>query len=354
MENHVPSELKYDRTFYSAHFMDLALWEPIVQQVCSKHDLGCERITPGIAGTFPTFLVELDSFPKITPPQSVVVKFFGPLFDGDRSFLIEREMGEWLSRQSLPIPSPAIQVQDRFDPDWSYLIFEGVQGESVRQAWQLLSTRNFDEIAGEVGAYLKVLSTASLTGIPGSLHSANGEGWAEFIDFLDQQRTSCRANHLLWGDLPSQVVQQIEPYLLPLDELLDFSSPPHLIHADLTGDHLFGCLGAGGLSKPTHTLSLQPTGNEWKTLAIIDWGDARIGNILYELVAVHIDLFQVEKRLLSICIDHYGLPDFYMHNFARKAFCMALLHQFPLPAWIASSFSEVQSMQEFAECLYGV
>jgi hypothetical protein len=353
MENQVPPELKYDRTFYTAHFMDLAVWEPIVQQVCRKHAFGYERITPGIPGTFPTFLVELDSEPKLTPPQSVVVKFFGPLFDGDRLFLIELELGKWLSRQSLPIHSPAVLAQGQSDPEWSYLIFEGVQGESILQARQLLSTGDWDGVAWEVGVYLKALHSASITSIPDSLHPANVRGWAEFTDFLLQQRASCLANHLQWGDLPSHLVQQIDRFLLPLDELLELSSPPHLIHADLTGDHLFGRLGTGRQLPSTDPLSLLPTGTGWKTLAIIDWGDARIGNVLYEVVALHLDLFHADKRLLSICLDRYGLPDFYRQNFARKAFCMALLHQFPLPARIAALYSDVHSLQELAGCLYG-
>ena len=104
MVNAIPSGLTSDREFYSAHFMDLNLWEPIVRLVCRQHGLRCKRIEPAVPGTFPTFIVDLE----INQPldKSVVVKFFGPLFDGVDSFRIEKEMGYWLDHQNLPVHSP--------------------------------------------------------------------------------------------------------------------------------------------------------------------------------------------------------------------------------------------------------
>jgi hypothetical protein len=225
---------------------------------------------------------------------------------------------------------------------------------SIRQASQSLSAHEWDAIAGHVGAYIKALHTASSTSMPASVNPAGASGWSDFVDFLAHQLASCQANHLQWGDLPFQLIPQVQHFLLPVEDLLDLSSPPHLIHADLTGDHLLGRLGLDRQVQPISTISLQPAGTELDTLAIIDWGDARIGNILYELVALHLDLFQAKKRLLSRCLESYGLPDFYRQGFARKALCMALLHQFPLPAWVHVRYSDVQSMGEFAQHLYGV
>jgi hypothetical protein len=346
--------MESDPAFYAAHFMDLAVWEPIVHQVCHYHGLGCNRLYPGVPGTFPTFLVELQSYLHQTPSQSAVVKFFGPLFEGARSFRIERQMGHWLSRQSLPIHSPAVLAEGKLDPAWSYLIFERVQGVSIHQARQSLSAHDWEGIAEQMGAYMKVLHTASATCRPGFVNPAGGSGWSDFADFLVRQLASCQANHLQWGGLPSQLIPQVQHFLLPVDDLLDLSSPSHLIHSDLTGDHLLGRLGAGRQGQTKATISVQPEGTEWDTLAIIDWGDARIGNILYELVALHLDLFQAEKRLLCLCLESYGLPDFYRQNFARKALCMALLHQFPMPAWVYAPYMHIQTMDELAQGLFGL
>ena len=55
------------------------------------------------------------------------------------------------------------------------------------------------------------------------------------------------------------------------------------------------------------------------------------GNILYELVALYLDLLHADKHLLDIFTTAYGIPDFYRNNFPRQALSMTLLHQFPCP-----------------------
>jgi hypothetical protein len=131
--------MDFDQAFYSAHFMDLAVWKPVVQLVCQLQGLGFTRIEPGIPGTFPTFMVELESESSGKPYSSVVVKFFGPLFDGAGSFRIEKAMGYWLNRHRLPVPSPVILADGRLDQTWSYLIFERTPGVSIRQVGQSLT-----------------------------------------------------------------------------------------------------------------------------------------------------------------------------------------------------------------------
>jgi hypothetical protein len=354
MENQFPSGIDSDRVFYSKHFMDPVVWEPFVHQVCRRHRLGCNRVIPGVPGTFPTFLVELQARLDQEPSRMVVVKFFGPLFDGPRSFHIEREMGKWLSQQSLPICSPDVLAQGQLNPTWSYLIFEGVQGVSIRQANPALSAYDWDGIAVQVGAFIKSLHMASAMNLPRFVNPTGTTGWSDFTDFLDRQQESCQSNHLQWGDLPPQLVSQVQYFLLPTNELLDLSTPPHLIHADLTGDHLLGRMGASRQVHPTAEQSLRSTGAEWETLAIIDWGDTRIGNVLYELVALHLDLFTADRWLLSICLERYELPDFYRQSFAHKALCMALLHQFPLPAWVSASHADIQTLDELAVKLFTI
>jgi hygromycin-B 7''-O-kinase len=123
-----------------------------------------------------------------------------------------------------------------------------------------------------------------------------------------------------------------------VDRLIDFSAPPHLIHADLTADHLLGRLVNG----------------RWQTLAIIDWGDAMTGNILYELVALYLDLFHSDKHSLRIFLESYGLPDFYQPNFPRQALSMTLLHQFPVAGSVYAPHHRVHTLQALAERFYSV
>lgn len=85
-----------------------------------------------------------------------------------------------------------------------------------------------------------------------------------------------------------------------------------MIHADLTRDHLLGRMKDGN----------------WITLGIIDFGDAITGNLFYELVALHLDLFQCDKRMLRIFLDHYGFDKSLQEDFAIRAMNLTLLHQF--------------------------
>lgn len=325
-----------DRVVYSSHFMDATFWEPYVRQVCLQHGFGCEHISPGVPGSFPTFIVKSGD-PGSPSHARVVVKFFGPLFDGAGSFRVERDVGRWIERQSLPIPSPAILAEGQLEPGWSYLHLEHVPGVSIGQLRSRLSQEALLSVAHQLGEYLHTLHALSLDFLSSSSLQLQPT-WDGYAGFLRQQRLNCLADHQAWMDLPGHLLPLLEGFLLPVEQLVDFSAPPHLVHADLTADHLLGSLLNG----------------RWQTHALIDWGDAMVGNILYELVALHLDLFQADKRCLRTCLDAYQLPPFFQDDFPRKALNLVLLHQFPMPARVYQPHLDVRSMPELAERLFGL
>jgi hygromycin-B 7''-O-kinase len=325
-----------DRAFYSSHFMDATFWEPYVRQVCLEHRVGCERIFPAVPGSFPTFIVESGDLGSSIHFR-VVAKFFGPLFDGVGSFRIERDVGRWLEAQYLPIPSPAILAEGQLNPDWSYLLFEHVPGVSIGQLRSRLIQDDLLAIAHQVGEFLNCLYALPLDSLATSSPLLQPT-WDGYARFLHQQGLNCLANHQAWEDLPEHLLSQIESFLMPVEQLVDFSAPPHLIHADLTADHLLGSLVNG----------------RWQTGAFIDWGDAMTGNLLYELVALHLDLFLANKHYLRNCLEAYRLPPFFQDDFPRKALNLVLLHQFPMPASIYQPHLDVHSLPELAERLFGI
>ncbi len=69
-------------------------------------------------------------------------------------------------------------------------------------------------------------------------------------------------------------------------------------------------------------------GGRWHSLALIDFGDAMPGNLYYELVALHLDLFHGDKRLLAAYLDAYGLDEPARRQLPVRAMNMALLHRF--------------------------
>jgi len=336
MLNTAALDLLNDLAGYRAHFMDLALWEPLVRQVCTWQGFKCNKVIPGVPGTYPTFIVELVDESDY-PGRVIVVKFFGPLFDGAGSYTIERDIGCWLEKQVLPIPSPGILAHGRLNRNWQYLVFEHIHGVSIGQAREKLTQKDWTVVACQVGEYLNclhVLTSDQRAGIPFSRQTSLNN----FAGFLEQQRLKCASHHRSWNDLPEHLLAKLDDFILPVDQLIDRYTPLHLIHADLTSDHLLG--------------NLQNT--VWHTHAIIDWGDAMMGNILYELVAIHVDLFALDKTLLRLCLDAYDLPTFYRQDFPHKLLSMLLLHQFPMPGQIYMPYRDVQSLGELAECMFAV
>ena len=69
-------------------------------------------------------------------------------------------------------------------------------------------------------------------------------------------------------------------------------------------------------------------GGRWTSLAIIDFGDAMTGDLLYELAALHLDLFHGERDMLAAFLRAYGIPEAGWPELARKALATALLHRF--------------------------
>ncbi len=349
MDNLVPPRLLSDTAYYSAHFMDPGLWEPAVHQLCVRHGFTPRRISPALPGSFPTFIVELEANEDHPSRALIVVKFFGPLLGGHNSFIIERLIGRYLAKRLLPVPSPSILAEGDLTPDWRYLIFKGISGVSIGQVREQLSQHAWACVAGQIGVFMKALHTSTVDTRPASPLPSVAITWDGFVDFLELQRANCQANHLRWNDLPPQLAEQLQDYLLPINQLVDLASLPHMIHADLTMDHLLG-----RIVPPPGSPSPSLVGADWESLAIIDWGDACIGNVLYELVALHLDMFKADTRLLSICLHHYRLPTFYQRDFPRKALCMVLLHQFPMPPSIYAPYHAAHSLDELAEGLFGL
>lgn len=286
---------------YRKYFMDVNFWQPYVAVIMEKVGLSCQRVLSGVAGSYPTFIVD----------DHYVVKFFGKLFNGGFSYLAELNANLLLNNRQ-GIPAPGLVTQGKLNEDgqgwpWPFLVFEYLNGISIGQAWPYLSLCSKDEIARELGRIVRCLHSIPL--------SSNGyfqPKWETYRQFLEQQKSNCVANFQNNVEIPSHLLQQLESFLLPLDVLVNIEQAPHLIHADLTRDHLLGRIKDGN----------------WVTLGIIDFGDAIVGNLFYELVALHLDLFQCDKCLLKIFLDQYGVDKDLQEDFAIRAMNVTLLHQF--------------------------
>lgn len=301
----------YRRCFWDADF-----WRPLVETVCRRDlSIPCQTVRSGLPGTFPTFIVD----------ERWVIKFFGRLFEGEASFAIEREVARLLANGS--IPAPALLAEGCLDPDadwpWPFLVFEFVPGVSIGEVYEQVARHDHLEIARLAGRIARQLHDLPLDG--SSLFAAD---WSGYVALLNTQRAGCAARQRAWGTLPEHMVEQIDAFLAPVEDLIPRHSRPHLIHADMTADHILGRLQEG----------------RWQTTGIIDFGDAMVGSLWYELAALHLDLFRGDKRLLAAFLEAYGLDPALRGVLARRAMSGALLHQFDVLKGIMERWPHARSL----------
>ena len=81
------------------------------------------------------------------------------------------------------------------------------------------------------------------------------------------------------------------------------------------------------------------------------------GNLYYELVALHLDLFHSDKRLLATYLDAYGLDEAARRKLSMQAMNMALLHRFDVLGPVFErdpGLLKVPTLGELADILWNV
>ena len=312
--------------------MDADFWQPYVTAAMEQVNLPCIVMRGGNPGTCPTFIVD----------DSYVIKFFGQLFDGERSFYAELYANRLVKGQE-SIPVPGLVAQGKlFEGDihwnWPYLIFEYLDGISIGEAWGDLSLIERQAVSSEMGTMVGALHSIAL--------GENGyfePNWDLFRNFLKTQQANFLNSMKNSGWLPLHLWKQLDAFLLPPDQLIKPEMKPYLIHADLTRDHILGKVQDG----------------KWNTLGMIDFGDARVGNLFYELIALHLDLFQGEKQMLRVFLENYGFEMSSETNFAEIAMSMTLLHQFGENILTdlfrrCPCLEQIATLDELAEEIWGI
>ncbi len=322
-----------DLDSYRRLFTDADFWSPYVRQVCERHRLSCVRVRTGVPGTCPVFIVA-DS----AGVDRWVVKFFGRLFDGAKSFAAEQEAGRLTGldpdiRTARMVAAGQLKEDNKRDWPWPYLIFDYIPGTSIGEVMEQVSLQDRLRAARELGVTVRRIHTLPLQGSPVFPNSH-----VPYLRFLEQQLAGVAERQREWGSLPPHLLAGIDKFIRSPEALVDHTRPPHLIHADLTRDHLLGRLENG----------------RWASLAIIDFGDAMTGDLLYELCALHLDLLGSDKRLLAAFLEAYGYAAGMSALSPCRALTTALLHQFNVFAAVPEETLQVETLEELAEVLYRV
>ena len=96
---------------------------------------------------------------------------------------------------------------------------------------------------------------------------------------------------------------------------------------------------------------------DWQLRAIIDFGDALSGDLFYELVVLHLEIFDADPRLLREFLAAYQPSPFHQQDFTRKAMTLTLLHPYDAFATLFARHPELRqctSLDELANRLWNV
>ena len=252
----------------------------------------------------------------------------------------------------------------------AYLIVGLCEGRPLRRAWSNLSDATGAHVARQLGAFAAELHAVD---VPDELVAAHAQAeaeteaeagddaatfeaeagvpaaWRPFVRLLRARRAYCTARQRMTSVLPKALADEIEAYV-PADpvSLLDLSVPPVLMHSDLTDENVL-VSGDGDAA----------------VLRVIDFGDARCGHALYDLVAVALSALQADAGRLAAFVAAYaehggqrplcaGLAPGV--RTARAALCMCLLHEQDavMCAYGASADARAaESLDELAQALFG-
>lgn len=291
-----------DQPHYGDHLGNAGYWAPYIEAALDDAGLAISPLECGEVGTFPTFLV-----------GELVVKLFGPGFDGPASFRAERAMHELLARHP-EIPAPGLVGAGQLwedAPHWPYLITERLAGTPIRDL----------EPPDETGLEI----SAQLGAAVFHLHRLEPPAAVADRDLLPGLRATAPARAAGFG-LPQRLAAQVPSFLA------DALAPDTLVHADLTADHLFVLDG--------------------RLEAIIDWGDALVADPYYELVAAWNGIGRDERRLDAF-LTAYGWTR--GDDFSKRLLQAILEFQFNAVAGLPElvDLDSVGSLDELAVHLFG-
>lgn len=316
---------------YRRYFADADFWAPFISQVSSQR--GYYYSSPprsGLPGTFPTFILS----------DRWVIKFFGPLFDGLACHQTELAVSQLVHPPDFPVPallaSGSLFNGDEAPCPWPYLIYEYIPSLSLGEVYDQVSYPSRLALARQLG---KLLSQMHALPIPA--YSCLASTWDGYLAFVTRLSSDCQARHIAWDSLPASLLAEIPGYILQPSALLPPTVSPSLLHVDLTRDHLLGDLQAG----------------DWQLRAIIDFGDALTGDLFYELVVLHLEIFDADPSLLCAFLDAYQPSLFHRQDFVHKAMTLTLLHPYDAFATLFSRHPDLRhspTLASLASRLWGL
>lgn len=285
---------------------------------------------------------------------------------------------------------------------WPYMITKRCEGDMFaelrdRLTWE--DTTNLASFLGEQLHHLHLLpcpplNISSLSDIEHeiSLVKANGciatvncksnaaAEWGLFTRTLTKMRKDVSSRLTKWGDpIPNKLIEKIDEYI-PADfaKLLNTTKnfgngahkPCSWIHTDIMDDNIYMkpslvCSTTSGSTEDTtmvdNGLSSNYEVKSWCPSHILDFSDISIGDPLFDLIPIYLDVFRGDSYLLKQFLESYKLP--FASNISRDestgdqkfgrlsyvAMCYCILHDDNVLGALFGIWEELRSAKSWEE-----
>ncbi|KAI6687816.1 hypothetical protein NL676_024644 [Syzygium grande] len=210
----------------------------------------------------------------------------------------------------------------------------------------------------------------------------NGKIYAQLRDALSIQDTLDLAAFLgeqLRGDpIPSTLIEKVDEYIPDdLTKLLssykDYPKEgcqPSWIHSDIMDDNIhmeprsIDCYNnrisprVGSMDNGNDGSEL---GQSWRPSHILDFSDLSVGDPLYDLIPIHLDVFRGDSYLLKQLLQNYKIPllggqlqhqslgDIKYQRLSYRAMCYCILHEENVLAAIFSIWKDLRRAESWEE-----
>lgn len=305
---------------YSALLGQLEPWRGAVGEVLRRHDVAVsEPLRLGHRSTYPTALVG----------DQHVVKLFGPWWSGPES--LEAESAAYVLLADSGLPVPELRGHGELGNGWNYLLLEQLRGGDLAAERNRLDRGALVQLARWLGQFSRTLSEIALP-LDGYLSSS----WRRFQDFLADRREELIDRPSDKSRLPPHLQVELETWLPQIDELVDTSRVPVLLHGDLHDHHVFGTVERS---------AFLPTG-------VIDFTDALTGDPYYEIGPLFVHTFRADRRLLASWIAGLDLPPAGALGFPKRALAFTILHEFDPLDRLREDIASLPTLDALAERLF--
>ncbi|XP_057974918.1 lysine-specific demethylase JMJ21 isoform X2 [Malania oleifera] len=218
--------------------------------------------------------------------------------------------------------------------------------------------------------------------------------WKIFIRTLNRKKKFVTSRLAKWGDpIPSTLIEKVHEYLpddfvnlLNISEdgngLHEVTRPCSWIHSDIMDDNINlepcwlspGSIGTAPEAEPMNSgffngHSSRKEGNTWRPSHILDFSDMSIGDPLFDLIPIHLDVFRGDIHLLRQLLESYKLPlvrtisqhtsmegDNKSGRLSYHAMCYCIIHEENILGAIFSLWKELrmaESWEQVEETVWG-